>query len=163
MIMKNSLFLIVLCFTVCSANAQLKASVKDLAFMSGTWVQKSSWGDLEEYWSAPQGESMVSCFRCLQDDKAVFYEFMVIEQEADIPVMKMRHFNRGSIAWEPKDAPILFPLTSITSNKATFYSKEKDVKLTYQLQSSNSLEVILEEKDNKGRLKKDVFNFSRKK
>jgi len=161
--MKNSLFFIVLYFTVCTANAQLKASVNDLAFMSGTWAQKSGWGDLEEYWSAPQGDSMVSSFRCVQDGKAVFYEFMVIEQDADIPVMKMRHFNRGSIAWETKDAPILFPLTSISSNKATFYSKEKDVKLTYQLQSSNSLVVILEEKDDKGKLKKDVFNFSRKK
>jgi len=163
MIMKNSLFFIVLYFTVCTANAQLKASVNDLAFMSGTWAQKSGWGDLEEYWSAPQGDSMVSSFRCVQDGKAVFYEFMVIEQDADIPVMKMRHFNRGSIAWETKDAPILFPLTSISSNKATFYSKEKDVKLTYQLQSSNSLVVILEEKDDKGKPKKDVFNFSRKK
>ncbi len=161
--MKNSLFFIVLYFTISSANAQLEASVNDLAFMSGTWAQKSGWGDLEEYWSAPQGDSMVSSFRCVQDGKAVFYEFMVIEQDADIPVMKMRHFNRGSIAWETKDAPILFPLTSISSNKATFYSKEKDVKLTYQLQSSNSLVVILEEKDDKGKLKKDVFNFSRKK
>jgi len=161
--MKKYLLILSLCFSLTVAHAQLKkATVKDLAFMSGTWVQKSAWGDLEEYWSSPQGESMVSSFRCLQEGKAVFYEFVVIEQEGDLPVMKMRHFNRSSIGWEDKDSPIWFPLVSLQRNKAIFYAKDKDVRLTYQLLSANRLLLILEEKDDKGTPKKDIFNFSRK-
>ena len=139
-----------------------KATVKDLSFMSGPWHQKSDWGDLEEYWSDANGESMVSSFRCVKDGKALFYEFVVIEQEGNIPVMKMRHFNRGSIGWEDKKAPLLFPLTELKEKLAVFTMTDKSVKLSYQRDSDKSLTVILEEKDKAGKPKKEVFYFTKK-
>jgi len=140
-----------------------KAHVKDLAFLSGTWVQKSNWGNLEEYWSMPEGESMLSSFRCIKDGKPIFYEFVVIEQDGDLPVMKMRHFNKGNIAWESKDSPLIFQLTALDKDKAVFYSSEKDVKLTYQRVTFNKLDVTLDEKDKAGKPKKEIFNFTLKK
>jgi hypothetical protein len=56
------------------------------------------------------GRYMVSTFRCVKDGKVVFYEFMAIEQSDSIPVMKLRHFNKGSIGWEDKDKPYLMPV-----------------------------------------------------
>lgn len=150
-------------FFCLSATAQLKkAEVKDLVFMSGTWIQKMDWGDLEEFWSAPQGESMMSSFWCVKDGKAVFYEFVVIEQEGDLPVMKMRNFNRGSIAWEDKEKPLLFPLVELKGTHAIFESKDKVIRLSYQLLSKNKLSVVLEEKEEYGKPKKDIFSFTRK-
>lgn len=139
-----------------------KATVKDLSFMSGLWHQKSDWGDLEEYWSDANGESMVSSFRCIKDGKALFYEFVVIEQEGDIPVMKMRHFNRGSIGWEDKKTPLLFPLTKLKEKLAVFTSADQSVRLSYQRDSDQLLTVILEEKDKAGKPKKEVFHFTKK-
>jgi Domain of unknown function (DUF6265) len=161
--MKNNFLILAFFLFSISAFAQIKkAAVKDLAFMSGTWVQKSEWGDLEEFWSQPNGESMMSSFRCVKNGKALFYEFVVIELEEGSPVMKMRHFNRGSIAWEEKEKPLLFPLISLKGKLAVFEMKDKSVRLSYQLIAENKLSVVLEEKDKNGQLKKDIFSFTRK-
>lgn len=140
-----------------------KASVNQLAFMTGTWTQKQEWGDMEEFWGEPMGDSMISSFRVVKDGKATFYEFVVIEEQNHLPVFKMRHYNRGSIGWEGKDKPLLFYLVGIEKNKADFELKDKSVRITYQLVSPNKLDVILIERDKKGRLQKDLFNYTRKK
>lgn len=140
-----------------------KASVNQLAFMAGTWTQKQEWGDMEEFWGEPMGDSMISSFRVVKDGKATFYEFVVIEEQNHIPVFKMRHYNRGSVGWEEKDKPLLFYLVYIEKNKADFELKDKSVRITYKLVSPDKLDVTLVEKDKKGKLKKDVFNYSRKK
>jgi len=140
-----------------------KTSVKQLAFMAGTWTQKHEWGDMEEFWGEPMGESMISSFRVVKDGKAVFYEFVVVEEENGVPVFKMRHFNRGSIGWEDKDKPLLFYLSNIQKNKAEFELKDKSIHITYQLTASDKLDVTVIEKDKKGKWQKDVFNYIRKK
>jgi hypothetical protein len=138
----------------------VKTPIKNLAFMAGRWTLKHQWGDMEEYWSQPMGDNMMSSYRCVKDGKVVFYEFVVIEQEGDSPVMKMRHFNRGNVAWEEKTKPLNYKLTSLSLNKATFESAEEGVKLTYQRLSNSKLTVILEEKDKQGNPTKDVFNYT---
>ena len=55
-------------------------NIKDLAFMSGNWKTHSAWGDMEEHWSEPLGNSMMCAYRCVKDGKVIFYEFIVIEQ-----------------------------------------------------------------------------------
>ncbi|HEX8019381.1 DUF6265 family protein [Mucilaginibacter sp.] len=159
-------FFIVSGFVLLSINnlAQVtKASVNQLAFMAGTWTQKNGWGDMEEFWGEPMGDSIISSFRVVKDGKAAFYEFVVIEEQNHLPVFKMRHYNRGSIGWEEKDKPLLFYLVGIEKNKADFELKDKSVRITYQLVSPDKLDVTLVEKDKKGKLKKDIFNYSRKK
>lgn len=140
-----------------------KAKISQLAFMTGTWMQKHAWGDMEEFWGEPMGDSMISSFRVVKDGKVAFYEFVVIEEQNQVPVFKMRHFNRGSIGWEEKDKPLLFYLVNIEKNKADFELKDKSVHITYQLIAPDKLDVILIEKDKEGKLKKDIFNYSRKK
>jgi hypothetical protein len=160
--MKFRLLLFLLGFSVAGYAQEFKASVSDLAFMAGTWQVKHEWGDMEEYWGAPMGTSMVSSFRCVKDGKPVFYEFVVIEQEGEIPVMKLRHFNSGSIGWEEKNTPLSYPLVSLKDNKAVFEAKDQSVRLIYAV-VSDKLDVVLEEKNKKGEWEKIVFNFLRKK
>src|SRR5688572_27151211 len=82
-----------------SASSQAPVrDIKDLSFMQGKWVTHGEWGDMEENWSAPMGNSMMCSYRCVKDGKVVFYEFIVIEQLATGPVMKLRHFSPGNIA-----------------------------------------------------------------
>ncbi|HEV7383012.1 MAG TPA: DUF6265 family protein [Dyadobacter sp.] len=156
--MKLAYLLFCLCLSYCGFTQSFKASVNDLGFMTGTWQVKHEWGDMEEFWGAPIGNSMVSSFRCVKDGKPVFYEFVVIEQEEDVPVMKLRHFNPGSIGWEEKDAPLEYPLISLTDKKAVFEARDKKVRLIYSI-IAGKMEVVLEEQNKDGIWDKTVFLF----
>jgi len=164
-VMKKLLFIIAILLlnVVLPGFAQSpKATVKDLAFMAGTWTLKHEWGDMEEYWGPPMGDNMVSSYRCVKNGKVVFYEFVVIEQTNGAPMMKMRHFNPGNIGWEEKDKPLICRLVSLTKGKVQFESTDKQVKLTYERVSPTKLNCILEEKDKQGKLQKDVFAYTLK-
>jgi len=160
--MKTKIFILLLLFPGYGYSQELRASVNDLAFMSGTWFVKHEWGDMEEFWGPPMGNCMVSSYRCVKDGKIVFYEFVVIEQTGNVPVMKLRHFNPGSVGWEEKDAPLEYPLISLEKDKAVFGPKDQSLKLTYAL-VLGKLEVLLEEKNKKGEWEKIPFHYERKK
>jgi hypothetical protein len=147
-------------FTASAQNK--KPAVKDLAFMAGTWTLKHQWGDMEEFWGKPMGDNMVSTFRCVKDGKVVFYEFMTIEQSDSVAVMKLRHFNKGSIGWEDKDKPFLMPAIKFAPNEVIFESVDKAVRITYKRLSPLKLDCILDEKGKDGKWSKDVFSYTLK-
>jgi hypothetical protein len=122
--------------------------------------EKHEWGDMEEFWGAPMGDCMVSTFRCVKDDKIVFYEFVVIEQTGPVPVLKLRHFNPGSIGWEDKNTPLLFPLVLLQNNKAVFEVADQSLRMTYSIIPKNKMDIQLEEKDKTGKLVKTSFHFT---
>ena len=160
--MKKMYLLVIEVFVMLSfASAQTKkASVEDLAFMAGRWALKHEWGDMEEFWGPPMGDNMVSTFRCVKNGKVIFYEFMAIEQSDSIPVMKLRHFNKGSIGWEDKDKPYLMPATKIAKNEVVFESADKNVRITYKRLSPLKMDCILDEKNKDGKWKQDIFNYT---
>lgn len=157
--MKRLLFVLFMTL-VATAHAQVKTDLKNLNFMSGTWTGKMDWGELEEYWGEPMGDNMICSFRCVKDGKALFYEFIVIEQSAEgIPVMKLRHFNPGSIAWEDKENPNDYPLVSITHNRAVFESADKKTRLIYERQDKSKLLAVLEQEEN-GKVTAEQFLYN---
>lgn len=131
--------------------------------MAGKWTLKHQWGDMEEFWGAPMGDNMVSAFRCVKEGKVVFYEFMVIEDSGSMPVMKLRHFNKGSIGWEDKEKPYLMPAIKLTKSDVLFESADKKVRITYRRLSPVRLDCILDEQDKAGKWKQDVFAYTLKK
>lgn len=140
--------------------AQLKnASVSQLGFMTGIWVQKTVSGEIEEFWGKPIGDNMVSSFRYVKNGKVAFYEFVVIEQTDTVPVMRIRHYNRGSIGWEDKNDPLNMPLASLTDNEAEFISLNGAVHLIYKRVDGENLQAILNEKGKDGVWNKEVFSY----
>lgn len=133
--------------------------IKSLAFMAGQWKTTSEWGDMEENWSEPMGNCMMCAYRCVKDGKVVFYEFIVIEQTASGPVMKLRHFSPGNIGWEDKDKPYEYPLTFLEKDKARFERPDKKTALTFHRTNPSSMKVILERQDEDGRWVEDVFDY----
>jgi hypothetical protein len=121
-----------------------KADIKNLSFMTGTWGQHHEWGDMEEFWGPPMGNNMICSYRCVKDGKVLFYEFVVIEQSDSVPVMILRHFKPGSIAWEEKDKPERYPLVLLDLDKAVFASPT--VRLTYRRVDQGHMDILLEEK-----------------
>ena len=114
---------------------------------------------MEENWSQPLGNSMMCSFRCVKDGKIVFYEFIVIEQGPAGPVMKLRHFSPGNIAWEEKDKPYEYPLMFLEPDRARFERPDKKTALTFHRVSENSLKVILEREDKDGKWVQDEFDY----
>lgn len=122
-----------------------KMQIKDLHFISGVWVMQHEWGDMEENWSAPMGNSMMGSFRCVKDGKPLFYEFMLIEQTDSVPVMYLRHFNPRSIAWEDKEKPNVYPLSVLEKNKAVFEQADKKLRLKFVRKDEQHLTITLDE------------------
>ena len=126
--------------------------------MKGVWRLRHAWGDMEEIWGPAMGDNMICAYRCVKDGKIVFYEFIVIEQSDSVPVMKLRHFNPGSIGWEDKNSPYLYPLVELEQDKAVFERPDKKSRLIYERHSANELISVLErEKD--GKWSKEEFRY----
>jgi hypothetical protein len=139
-------------------NAEYK--IDALKFMSGKWVTSSEWGDMEENWSMPMGDNMMCSYRCVKNGKIVFYEFIVIEQQAKGPVMKLRHFSPGNIGWEEKDKPYEYNLIFLDDNIARFERPDKKTSLTFERQSADKLKVTLDRQDKDGKWVQDEFNYT---
>ncbi|MBX2947576.1 MAG: hypothetical protein KF725_17230 [Cyclobacteriaceae bacterium] len=161
--MRRVAFTIGLLMLLVAAKGQHKAELSQLNFISGKWTGSMAWGDMEEYWSEAMGDNMVCAFRCVKDGKVMFYEFIVIEQSnTGVPVMKLRHFNRGNIAWEEKDKPYEYPLVKLEKNKAVFEAPDKKTRLIYERLNENRLKAVLErEKGGKWEADEFLYQLSR--
>jgi hypothetical protein len=156
-----SVLILLSLFTVYTALCQApKRDIKDLAFMSGKWFTNSGWGDMEEHWSEPFGNSMMCSYRCVKDGKVIFYEFIVIEQMESGPVMKLRHFSPGNIGWEDKDKPYAYPLMFLEPDRARFERSDKETALTFHRIAADRLNVVLERKDKNGKWVTDEFRYT---
>jgi hypothetical protein len=141
----TTIILLLLFSVTAFSQGNQKFKITDLEFMAGNWTTTSDWGDMDEVWSSPNGNCMMCTFRCVKGGKIVFYEFIVIEQnETDsVPVLKLRHFNPGSIGWEDKDKPYLYPLTFSNGQKAIFERPDKKTIITYERLSEDTLKSVL--------------------
>ena len=156
-------FFLSLLFISLTGFSQLKkADIKDLQLMTGQWVLQHEWGDMEETWSAPMGNNMMCSYRCVKDGKVIFYEFIVVEQTDSVPVMHLRHFGPGSIAWEDKEAPGLYPLVQLQPGLAQFKKQDGTAILTFTRQSPQKLQVVLDSKNKNGAWEKVAFNYTLK-
>ncbi len=139
-----------------------KTAIEDLGFIAGKWKTSHAWGEMEENWSAPLGNTMMCSFRCVKDGKLLFYEFITIEQpEEGVPVMYLRHFGPENIAWEEKNQPYKLSLTHLDQNKAVFERSDKKQWITFEKHSVLSMTVILESIGKDGKKTTDQFDYTR--
>ena len=101
-------------------------------------------------------------YRCVKDGNVVFYEFMVIEKTDSVPVLHLRHFGPGSVAWEEKESPGRYPLVLLQTNKAQFRKQDGSTLLTFTRQSPTQLQVVLDSKNKAGTWEKIVFDYTLK-
>lgn len=125
-----------------------KATLADVAFIAGTGTGSLSGGVIEEQWSAPAGDSMMGMFRYTKDGRAVFYEFLLIEQTATGPVLRLKHFNPGLIGWEEKAEVFSYPLVELQPRRAAFERPDKQTRLTFDGTSGKHLVVTLDQVKN---------------
>ncbi len=95
------------------------ASLSDLDFMTGRWVNSASGDVIEEWWMAAEADTKVAAFRWASGGRIVAIELVVISQEQDGIFLRFKHFGADYVPWE-KDAPNVYRLEGVEDNKATF-------------------------------------------
>ena len=124
-----------------------RATLADVAWIAGHWVDDGEGGLSEEVWSAPAGDSMIGMWRYVAKGKLAVQELLNIADHGSGPVLRLRHFDPRMAAREEKDAPLALPLVSFGRNEAVFEGPGQPsgrVKLTYRLETPDALAVTLE-------------------
>jgi hypothetical protein len=131
------------------------ARIDDVAWIAGHWTGEAFGGLAEEIWSPPLGQAMMCMYRMVKDGAVVFYEFLVIVEEGDSLVLKLKHFDASLKGWEEKDVSLEFPLVALTPNGAFFDG------LTFRRVRDDRLDayVLLKRKD--GQPEEAGFQYTR--
>lgn len=123
-------------------------SIKQLTFIHGRWTGQSKSGAfVEEYWSAPEGDSMVGYCRFIKDGKTSFYELLAIVKHAEDIVLRMKHLDGEFVAWSDKEEAGDCKLVSSTATEAVFDNgnAQHRVKVTYRKTDANTMHVDVED------------------
>ena len=98
------------------------SNVEDIAWMAGAWQCQIWGGTFEEFWSEPNGGTMLGAGRHLDKGKTTFIEFLTIEPSHDGLTMWI---SIGSPSRGPQKIVPYF-LSDLSSHSATFENKEHD-------------------------------------
>ena len=115
-----------------------------MSWLEGHWRGDGFGGVCEEIWSPGLGDTRMGMFKLVQDDKVVFYEFVVIGVVDGVLTKRLRHFNADMTGWEEKDKWIEFPFVGCTENSMEFEG------LSYTRISANSIRVLVDLRDEDG-------------
>lgn len=90
---------------------EVRATVADLAWMTGSWSGALGPNTLEEHWTEPKGGTISALVRMTTADATPTMELIVIEQAGDTLVLRLQQWNPG---WQPRtDGPTVFRLVSV--------------------------------------------------
>ena len=149
--------------TPAAAARPLRAA--DLAWIAGSWKGQIDGALIEEMWAPPtagEAGAMLGMFRWLQGDKVVVYELLSIEPAAGSLVLLLRHFGPGLVAWEEKEAPIVFHLVSSAPGEVTFDNRDpaRPTRITYRKAGEDGLISVLE-RTRDGKPSSEEFRYAR--
>jgi hypothetical protein len=98
-------------------------TIRDLAWLEGTWTSRFDENELEEIWSRPNAKSMMGMFRWSRGGESWMYELMTIEQEEAGLVFRLRHFDAQMMPWE-KEGPLTYSVQRAGETAVTFENPE---------------------------------------
>lgn len=120
-------------------------STADFDWLAGDWVGRMGDGVIEEIWAPPAAGTLVGMFRWSTEEGVRLYELMTIEDGDQGPVLYLRHFSPGLLAWESKDSPMALELDAYGDRRASFIDTADggSTRLTYE-RTGGGLEVTLD-------------------
>lgn len=96
-------------------------SVKDLAFLTGSWSGKIGPSTIEEIWSKPTANAIQASVRIIADGKTSVHEFIVISQVGDEIELSLQQWGPGYVEMAPVTK---MKLTELTENSISFKADE---------------------------------------
>jgi hypothetical protein len=149
---------------VCATGeGQAVASISDMAWIAGRWVDDSG-GDLsEETWGPPSGDCVIGMWRWVVGGKARVYELLTITAEADGLVIRLRHFDRVGVAREDREHPLVLNLVRSSGGEAAFQGPGTSgfLRLSYRRVNADTLTVVLEKGTSEKDAQREEFRFRR--
>ncbi len=150
--LKNLVSTLLLLQTICMASsvfaeAALKATVADLAWMTGSWVGPVGEQTLEENWIRPLGGSIAALVRFTGNGATSMTELIVIEEAEGSLVFRVRQWFPGFVPRNPE--PQEMALAELADNRVSFAATGSgDFKtLTYSRPSPDTFNIHVETKD----------------
>jgi len=151
--MKISKYISLFIVLFLSINAQTK--VEKLSWLEGYWTTEKWGGTIDEYWSAPGGNSIIGMFRLYNDEGIQFTEHCIIPEYDGKLFLKLRHFNPDFTGWEEKDQFVEFPFVEMGEYFIQFDG------LRYELSNKNEMTVTLDIKRG-DKIEQEIFNLRKK-
>jgi hypothetical protein len=128
--------------------APLTATLADVAFMAGHWVDASPEHLSEEVWTEPSGDSMLGMWRYVARGQAKVLELLTLKAEGGFVVLRLRHFDGRMVGREDKDTPVELRLVAREANSASFEGPEVGgagrVRLSYRRTGPDTLLSVLD-------------------
>lgn len=132
-----------------------KASLNDVAWITGHWRGEVFGGIAEEIWSPPLGNSMMFSFKLVNDGAISFYEIGHIQQINETLILQLKHFHGDLKGWEPKDETVDFKLVKMDENGVYFEG------LTFEKVGENAINVYVMVSNEDGKAEEVAFEYKR--
>jgi len=97
---------------------QAKPTLDSLAWMAGSWSGTSRGIEMEEHWTAPNGNSMIGMHRDVGKGRTLGFEFLRIEQQGDAIVYLSMPVGRSPAT--------PFPLKEVSGTRVVFENPTHD-------------------------------------
>lgn len=130
------------------ASSAPRASLRDVAFVAGHWVDGTDTDRSEEVWTEPAGDSMQGMWRLVAGGRVRVMELLVFKEESGSVMLRFRHFDPLLVAREETMSPLVLRLARLAPGDARFEGPTADgsgaMALTYRRPAPDALEVTLE-------------------
>ena len=131
-----------------AGTAPVKATVDQLAWVTGAWTGTLGDRTIEQHWSAPLAGSMIAMYRSIRDNRPTLYELLALEQEGDGVVLRIKHFAPGSglVGREAKDESMNHALVRLDRRAAVFEggTAASPVRVTFTSPGADTLTIVVE-------------------
>lgn len=143
--------------------AAANATIQQVAFIAGQW--KGTLGDrhIEQHWMAPVGTSMVAAYRNVQGAEPKLYELLVIEQEGDGLVLRIKHFAPGAglAGRQPQGESVNHRLIKVEGKTAVFEGTgDNPARVTFTRKTDDALDIVVARMRD-GKIAETVFAYTR--
>lgn len=146
------------------AAAAATVGIEELDWLAGAWVNEGSGARLEEWWSAPVGNSMVGHFRWIRGGELWITELLSITEEEGGVLFRLRHFSADMTPWEAEDDAFVYRLTDRAAGRAAFAALDpragRPLRFIFQALPADSLIVRIEAEED-GRPTAQEFRYGR--
>ncbi len=136
------------------AAAPARATVDQLAWVTGAWTGRLGERTIEQHWSAPLAGSIIAMYRSIQGNRATLYELLAIEQEGEGVVLRIKHFAPGAglVSQEAKDQSMDHTLVRLEGRTAVFEggAGPSPTRITFTNPDPDTLNItVLRQRDGK--------------
>ncbi len=118
-------------------------TLNDLSFIAGRWHGVDGDAQVDEHWTAPEGDNMMGMFRVVRNGKLSIYEMMSIEKSDSGITMHLKQFKFGLANSAEKPDVIDFKLGAFEPGVATFNRVNGTSRIVFRKNGPDGLNAIL--------------------